>query len=246
MDLPFIVGVIDLLSGRAVHARAGDRRTYQSVDAVHGDATALARFYSRDAGLEHVYVADLDAIGGRQWQGDRIRSIRQSVRELWLDAGIADAGDAARAREVGASRVVAGLETLASMDALRRMCADGSEDIVFSLDLREGRPVARSVSGTYTPEEIAKRAEAAGVQTMIVLDVARVGVGRGCDLVTIAAVRAAAPSVTLLAGGGVRDAEDLKRLADAGCDGALVATALLNGSLRLREFNGPTEVGPHD
>jgi uncharacterized protein related to proFAR isomerase len=37
--------------------------------------------------------------------------------------------------------------------------------------------------------------------------------------------------VTLLAGGGVRDAHDIGRLQDAGCDGALIATALLSGAL---------------
>jgi uncharacterized protein related to proFAR isomerase len=34
------------------------------------------------------------------------------------------------------------------------------------------------------------------------------------------------PGLTLLAGGGVRGTEDLEKLAGAGCDGALVATAL--------------------
>jgi len=47
----------------------------------------------------------------------------------------------------------------------------------------------------------------------------------------IVRVRQAAPDVTLLAGGGVRGPDDLSRLADAGADGALVATALLDGSL---------------
>jgi uncharacterized protein related to proFAR isomerase len=50
----------------------------------------------------------------------------------------------------------------------------------------------------------------------------------------MARLRAAVPGVTLMAGGGVRDATDLDHLARAGCDGALVATALLSGRLRLR------------
>jgi uncharacterized protein related to proFAR isomerase len=37
--------------------------------------------------------------------------------------------------------------------------------------------------------------------------------------------------VTLLAGGGVRGEGDLRGLADAGCDGVLVASALLDGRL---------------
>ena len=40
------------------------------------------------------------------------------------------------------------------------------------------------------------------------------------------AVGRAVPGVTLLVGGGVRDEGDLRQLASAGCDGALVATAL--------------------
>ena len=63
------------------------------------------------------------------------------------------------------------------------------------------------------------------------IDLARVGTGAGLDLPLIARVRDAAPGLTLLAGGGVRGPEDLARLVDAGCDGALVATALQDGRL---------------
>ncbi len=39
------------------------------------------------------------------------------------------------------------------------------------------------------------------------------------------------PGVTLLAGGGVRNADDLRRLKASGCDAALVATALHDGRI---------------
>jgi phosphoribosylformimino-5-aminoimidazole carboxamide ribotide isomerase len=64
-----------------------------------------------------------------------------------------------------------------------------------------------------------------------VLDLARVGEGGGPDVEVIARVREAAPAPLLLAGGGVRGLTDLARLAEIGCDGALVATALLDGRL---------------
>jgi phosphoribosylformimino-5-aminoimidazole carboxamide ribotide isomerase len=66
-----------------------------------------------------------------------------------------------------------------------------------------------------------------------VLDLARVGSGTGVDLELMAEVRRTVPEVTLFAGGGVRSEDDLDRLARVGCDGALVATALLSGALRL-------------
>jgi phosphoribosylformimino-5-aminoimidazole carboxamide ribotide isomerase len=80
---------------------------------------------------------------------------------------------------------------------------------------------------------LAQRAAAAGVGAIIVLDLARVGTGAGLDLALIGRIRGAAPGVALLAGGGVRDGADLSGLSDAGCDGALVATALMSGRLKL-------------
>jgi phosphoribosylformimino-5-aminoimidazole carboxamide ribotide isomerase len=72
----------------------------------------------------------------------------------------------------------------------------------------------------------------AGVETVIALDLARVGTGSGVDLDLIAAVRRVMPPhVTVLAGGGVRGWGDLEQLAAVGCDGALVATALHTGAL---------------
>ena len=44
------------------------------------------------------------------------------------------------------------------------------------------------------------------------------------------------PDVELLAGGGVRDAADLRALADAGAAGALVATALHGGAIDADEL----------
>jgi phosphoribosylformimino-5-aminoimidazole carboxamide ribotide isomerase len=64
-----------------------------------------------------------------------------------------------------------------------------------------------------------------------VIDLARVGTGRGLDIRLIAGVRQAAPDLTLLAGGGARGIDDLAQLAGAGVDGVLVATALQDGRI---------------
>jgi phosphoribosylformimino-5-aminoimidazole carboxamide ribotide isomerase len=88
------------------------------------------------------------------------------------------------------------------------------------------------------------RAAAAGASTVIVLDLARVGTGAGVDLRLMEAVREAAPGVALIAGGGVRDAADLHALAAVGCDGALVATALLSGVLDASQAPLPGEDSP--
>jgi phosphoribosylformimino-5-aminoimidazole carboxamide ribotide isomerase len=78
---------------------------------------------------------------------------------------------------------------------------------------------------------IAGLAADAGADTVVVIDLARVGTAAGIDLELMGRLRAQLPGVTLIAGGGIRGWTDLQRLADTGCDGALVATALLTGDL---------------
>jgi phosphoribosylformimino-5-aminoimidazole carboxamide ribotide isomerase len=238
-----VVGVIDLLEGRAVHARAGIRERYQPVvktmgrPVAGGDAIALAQAYLEELGVSQVYVADLDAIMGRQPQDGLVTRLASLGAPLWVDAGISTVVQAERAFALGVSQVVVGLETLASYAALDEIClAFGGNRVAFSLDTREGEPLVQH-GGSVTlssVETIAARAAQAGAGTIIALDLARVGTGRGPDIEMLARLRSAAPGVTLMAGGGVRDAADLDRLTSVGCDGALVASALLSGRLRLR------------
>ena len=237
-----VVGVIDLRGGRAVHARGGWRReAYAPVRtvagvAVNGDAIVLAREYINALGVRELYVADLDAIerGVDDMQRGVIGGLATLGVPLWVDAGTSTPTAAAKARELGATTVVVGLETLPTFDALSAVCeAVGGSRVAFSLDLRDGVPVTapNGPVGLSSASDVAMRAAAAGASTLIVLDLARVGTGAGIDLQLMEAVRKAAPGVALIAGGGVRDAADLHALAAAGCDGALVATALLSGAI---------------
>ena len=154
---------------------------------------------------------------------------------LWLDAGVRSVDDARRAIDVGASRVVVGLETLPSFEVLSAICAAvGSERVAFSLDLRDGQPIATngaSIDGARSPEEIAGMAAISGSGTLIAIDLARVGTGRGLDVDLLRRIHSAAPGLKLIAGGGIREWDDLVRLASAGCHGALIATALHNGRI---------------
>ena len=252
-----VIGVVDLLAGRAVHARAGTRRDYRPVQAVArspiepGDAVALARAYVHDLGVTDLYVADLDAIlprldnapsaesadlRTRSDAGDGlVRRLAAFEVPLWLDAGISSVDQAQHALELGVARVIVGLETLPSYEVLEQICvAVGGDRVAFSLDLRNGEPIVADSSAVPQGDPadvVAGRAVSAGVGAVIVIDLARVGADTGLDFDLIARVREATPGLELLAGGGVRGPGDLARLAACGCDGALVATALHDGRL---------------
>lgn len=238
-----IVGVIDILDGQAVHARGGRRREYAPVASaggrvIDGDPVALARAYVHVLGVHELYVADLDAIerGSEAMQADCLARIAALGVPVWVDAGTSTVDDAQVVLGAGASIVVVGLETLRHLDALRDICsAVGGSRVAFSLDLRDGVPVTPpNVVPAGTPAaDVARSVAGTGVHSIIVLDLARVGTGARIDLDLIAGIRSAASDVALFVGGGVRDSSDLAALDALGCEGALIATALLTGAIKV-------------
>ena len=238
-----VIGVVDLLGGRAVHARGGARDRYVPVRVsggvpVDGDAVALARAYIDRCGFRDIYAADLDAIVHGTPQAPLVKALAGLGARVWLDAGVSSVDAARAALDHGASRVIVGLETLTSFDVLARICgALGSERVAFSLDLRDGVPITH-IDGARecSPERLAARAMDAGASAIVVIDLRRVGTGGGIDLPTVGRVRRAAPGVALVAGGGVRTIADVDRLADSGCDGVLMATALHDGLITPGEL----------
>jgi phosphoribosylformimino-5-aminoimidazole carboxamide ribotide isomerase len=236
-----VVGVIDLKDGTAVHAVRGERERYRPVRSViggdDGDALALARAFRADLGLHEVYVADLDAIVGDGENGAVIAALAREARVM-VDAGVSEPARARALLDLGAQRVIVGTETLTGLDALDGLLAQVPGDaLIVSVDLREGRALSADpeLAGLPAPDAVA-RLYRAGLREAIVLDLARVGSGAGPDVALIAEIHAAFPDLELLAGGGVRDVEDLRALAAAGAAGALVATALHSGVIGSAEL----------
>jgi phosphoribosylformimino-5-aminoimidazole carboxamide ribotide isomerase len=211
-----VVGVIDLKAGAAVHAVRGERERYRPI----GDAVSVARRFR----LDELYVADLDAIAGTGGNDPIIAMLAREARVM-VDAGVSEPERARALLDLGVDRVVVGTETLTDADTLDRL-----PDAVLSVDLRDGRVLSRDprLAGLPALDAVA-RLDRAELSEVIVLDLSRVGTGAGPDVETIAEIHAAFPDLELLAGGGVRDAADLRALADAGASGALVATALHRG-----------------
>ena len=246
-----ILGVIDLMAGRAVHARGGRREYYLPVRSVAGtpitggDPLAVARAYLK-LGITEFYVADLDAITSAVPPAVTISALA-GMAPLWLDAGISSANAARRALAAGATRVVIGLETLTAVNALAAICDTiGSEHVAFSLDLQNGVPLARpGVADSMSPETIAAVAVAAGATAILVLDLARVGAAGGPDADVIRRIHDAVPQALLLAGGGISGPGDLAAVASAGCEGVLVASALHDGRLTAADVDAARRRHPY-
>jgi phosphoribosylformimino-5-aminoimidazole carboxamide ribotide isomerase len=225
-----LIPVIDLKAGQVVHARAGERDLYRPIE------TRLTRSSAPHDILEallalgkfaHVYVADLDAITGTGSHDALLAQLAQQFAvKFWVDRGI---GTAARAVGLsGGLKPVIGSESLSSLVDLAEIASVlGPDGYVLSLDYR-GEMLVGPAGIDTLPETWPNR--------IIAMTLARVGSGAGPDFDRLERVAAIAGDRRLFAAGGVRGLADLTRLRQLGISGALVATALHDGSLAPSEI----------
>lgn len=236
-----IIPVIDLKGGMAVHAVGGRRDQYRPIRSVWqatADPIALASSIREGTGLETLYVADLDAIEGRSNHG----AFYRALGPIWLDSGLRDRSDLDPLIDLPTLNFVAGLESVEGPRGLAGLLeAAGANRLIFSIDLDDGRPriAPRADWPKIDPLSMVDRAIDLGVRRLILLDLRRVGTGRGVGTEDLfLEIRDRFPGVEIVAGGGIRGIEDVQALRDGGASGVLIGSALHDGRI------GPTELDP--
>ncbi len=240
-----LIPVIDLLDGVAVHAVLGRRKFYQPLKSVlcaSADPLAVARAYRHHLGLSEVYIADLNAIQGLPREDHRkIVEIlaRQTGMSVLLDAGAFDAEGIRDGFNLGACKVIVGAETLRRLESLREIpSAVDPNRLVFSMDLNRGQVISKcSALACLPPLHVMERLQSAGWKEIIILDLGRVGSGRGADRMLAVEARKSFPNMTLLIGGGIRELEELTEYESLGVGGALVATSLHRGTISAQQIS---------
>lgn len=236
-----VIGVMDLMGGIVVRGVGGRRQKYRPVVSTLTPSCQplpIARTFRDRLGLTELYIADLDAIAGGPAAHAAYRELHEDGFELWIDAGARTAADAVALAQRGAQTVVAGLETIASPSELCEAARALGKRLVFSVDLRNGCPL-KPLGGAANGAAIAEQAIALGARRVLVLDLARVGIGAGTGTEALC-IRLAAehPDIELSSGGGVRGRADLERLQAVGVHAALVASALHDGTLTRDDLTG--------
>jgi phosphoribosylformimino-5-aminoimidazole carboxamide ribotide isomerase len=219
-----IIPAIDLMKGRVVHARRGQRDRYQPI------STPLCRdpepFAVIDALLrlhpfQTLYIADLDALMQQGAHDALLAQLTQAYPQVmfWVDQGLA--GGAIPPRHGNNCVTVVGSESL-DADTATTLLAQSQPNFILSLDYARGVLI-----GPHLLLELSH----AWPKTVIVMNLSRVGSNSGPDLRQLEQFVHRWPDNTFVAAGGVRGTADLLRLDKVGVAAALVASALHDGGL---------------
>lgn len=235
-----IIPVIDLKHGRVVRGVGGRRAEYRPIESVLCDQATPSAVGGafRQLGFVEAYVADLDAIAGQEPDWRAYQALIDGGLALMVDAGIARAEQAGKLAEFAYRgqrlQLILGLESVTNLAELASTVRSITPArLIFSLDLRGGVPVTNLAEWqASSAESIAGHVIGLGIQRLIVLDIAAVGLNGGVSTLDLCRrLRESHPRLGIISGGGVRSIEDLQRLADAGCDAALIASALHDGRI---------------
>lgn len=232
---------IDVRDGRVVRLVQGD---YDRETRYAADPFALAMRYA-DAGARWLHLVDLDAArAGGYTLAPLLRRIAEDGRlRVQTGGGVRDEAAIAAILDAGASRVVVGSlavrEPERVVEWLRRF---GPERITVALDTRRDDDGVWRLPVHGWTERAERDLDAcldlyaeAGARHLLCTDIARDGMLQGPNLGLYRTVVARAPALALQASGGVRDTSDVAAARDAGCAGAVLGKALLEGRLTVEE-----------
>ena len=218
-----IIPVLDIRQGKVVQAAGSERALYEPIQSAltHSiDPIQVVDDLLRFASFPVFYLADLDAIMGKPTQCRLIVELcrRHPAIEFWVDAGPPPDPDASFPDNL---RPVIGTEFACSWTT-------PDDRAVLSLDFDQ--------EGLRGGTEIWARPHT-WPACVIVMCLHRVGSTEGPDFVLLERIRTIRPDCRLAAAGGVRNANDIRRLLEADMD-TLTASMLHQGRISVEEIQG--------
>jgi phosphoribosylformimino-5-aminoimidazole carboxamide ribotide isomerase len=195
----------------------------------------IARAFRDVLGFRELYLADLDAICGGRPDQALYRALQGLQLDLWIDAGLKTADDLESFYGLARVTIVVGLETVSGAGAVREILnRAGPDRVMMSLDLFEGTPKRHPAARwpSTDPAELARKILEIGVRKLLLLDLSRVGTGRGTGTEELLAqLRQERPDAQISVGGGISGTDEVLVLRNAGAKAVLLGSALHDGRI---------------
>jgi phosphoribosylformimino-5-aminoimidazole carboxamide ribotide isomerase len=194
-----------------------------------------------EMGARWVHVVDLDGSrAGEPVQAEVVRRLCRTVTgraRVEVAGGLRTAWAVRAALDGGASRVVIGTAALEDA-ALMRALLDrhGPDTVAVAIDVRDGLAVGqgwRDGAPGRPYRNVVRELSDRGVEWFVVTAIERDGMLEGPDVALLAEIVELGAG-RVIASGGFASVDDLIRVRDAGCGGAIVGRAIYEGRIDLR------------
>ena len=231
-----IIPAIDIIDGKCVRLSQGD---YDTKKIYNENPLEVAKEFE-DHGIEYLHLVDLDGAKSKQIINYKILELITSKTNLKVDfgGGIKSNDDIRIAFECGANQITGGSIAVQNPTIFEEWISQyGSKKIILGADAKDRKIATHGWLETSELDVIdfIKEYKAKGIDYVICTDIAKDGMLQGTSNELYTEILAAA-NVKLIASGGVSSIDDLIKVKELGCEGAILGKAIYEGRISLRDL----------
>ena len=231
-----VIPAMDIISGQCVRLTKGN---FKSKKVYSQNPLKIAQIFQK-AGFKKLHLIDLDgARAGKIKNWETIEKIAQSTNlKIEFGGGIRDARDIKTLLDSGINKVILGSLALKDPDKFKKIVKKFGDKIIAAVDIM-GKKICYRGWQKETQKELSsflKDLIKMGVKTIICTDIERDGALRGPNLSLYKRLVPKFKNLKIIASGGVRNIEDLKKLSQIGLTGVIVGKAIYENKISFNEL----------
>ena len=232
-----IIPAIDIIDGKCVRLTKGD---YDTKKVYNENPIEVAKRFE-SVGVQYLHLVDLDGAKANHIVNYKVLEQIASKTSLKIDfgGGLKSNEDLHIAFNSGAKQITGGSIAVKDADTFEGWIEKyGSSKIILGADCNNENI---AISGWQEESQLQvipfiKRYQEKGVKYVICTDIAKDGMLEGPSFDLYKQILQEAKDVKLIASGGITTIEDINKLEDLGCEGAIIGKALYEGRISLREL----------
>ena len=233
----YIIPAIDIIDGKCVRLTQGD---YAQKKIYNEDPLEVAKEFE-DAGLQRLHLVDLDGAKAGHIVNYKVLERLASKTHLHIDfgGGLKTNSDLYTAFECGAQQITGGTIAVKNREIfLSWLETYTSEKIILGADVKNEKIAVSGWTETSNLwlKDFLKDYITEGVKYCICTDISKDGLLEGSSNDLYTSVLKDFPELKLIASGGVSSMDDLYKLREIGCFGAIVGKAIYEKRVTLKEL----------
>lgn len=235
-----IIPAIDIINGKCVRLTKGD---YAKQVIYNENPVEVAKQFEA-AGIERLHMVDLDGAKAGKIINLKVLEEVASETNLMIDfgGGVKSITDVSEIFAAGAAMVTIGSLAVKHPEVLEEWLMEfGTHKFMVGADVLDGNIKISGWledGGIHILDFIGKMI-GLGVTNIFCTDISKDGAMEGPSLELYKEIMEQYPEVSLIASGGVSNIDDVQKLKDIGCQGAIIGKAIYEGKVPLNPFDTP-------
>jgi len=232
-----IIPAIDIIDGKCVRLTKGD---YNQQKTYNENPLEVAKMFE-DFGIKYLHVVDLDGAKAKQIINYKTLETLAAKTNLNIDfgGGIKALQDVETAFNAGAKQITVGsIAAQKPQLMLEWLNQFGVEKIILGADCKN-RKIATNgwlASSELDVLSFIQEYEKNGAIYSIVTDIDKDGMLAGPSFELYEEILSQS-KISLIASGGITTIEDVLKLKEMGCEGAIIGKAIYEGTMNLKELS---------